>query len=94
MPGCTLVVSPLVALIRDQDLHLQEKQSQCAPSFVHAGYSLTMRDSVECLTFTAKMPLAKINEGYNRLRDTTGKEVKLCYVTVRLSLPTYAFKSD
>ncbi|KAH9047166.1 ATP-dependent DNA helicase [Lactarius hengduanensis] len=27
MPGCTLVVSPLVALIKDQNLHLQERRS-------------------------------------------------------------------
>ncbi|KAN0134227.1 ATP-dependent DNA helicase [Lactarius tabidus] len=74
MPGCTLVVSPLVALIRDQDLHLQEKQ-------------------IECLTFTAKMPLAKINEGYNRLRDTTGKEVKLCYVTPERFAKSEDFRS-
>ena len=43
-------------------------------------------DIVECLTFTAKMPQSRITEGYNRLRDPTGKEVKLCYVTVRPSL--------
>lgn len=92
MPGCTLVVSPLVALIKDQDLHLQGKQSQCAPSLALASQSLTIQNTVECLTFTAKMPQAKITEGYNRLRDLTGKEVKLCYVTVRLSLATSAVK--
>ncbi|KAF8270129.1 P-loop containing nucleoside triphosphate hydrolase protein [Lactarius quietus] len=74
MPGCTLVFSPLVALIRDQDLHLQEKQ-------------------IECLTFTAKMHKAEITEGYNRLRDATGKEVKLCYVTPERLAQSDEFRS-
>ena len=44
------------------------------------------------------MPKAKITEGYDRLRatvrgnDPTGKEVKLCYVTVCLSLPIFTPK--
>ncbi|KAH9059765.1 P-loop containing nucleoside triphosphate hydrolase protein [Lactarius vividus] len=79
VPGCTLVVSPLVALIKDQNLHLQER--------------------LECLTFTAKMPKAKITEGYNRLRatvkgrDPTEKEVKLCYVTPERLAKSDGFRS-
>ncbi|KAH9019603.1 P-loop containing nucleoside triphosphate hydrolase protein [Lactarius deliciosus] len=80
MPGCTLVVSPLVALIKDQTLHLQERR-------------------IECLTFTAKMPQAKITEGYDRLRatvkgrDPTEKEVKLCYVTPERLAKSNGFRS-
>ncbi|KAH9029421.1 P-loop containing nucleoside triphosphate hydrolase protein [Lactarius pseudohatsudake] len=80
MPGCTLVVSPLVALIKDQNLHLQERR-------------------IECLTFTAKMPQAKITEGYDRLRatvkgsDPTEKEVKLCYVTPERLAKSDGFRS-
>jgi ATP-dependent DNA helicase Q1 len=98
MPGCTLVVSPLVSLIKDQGLYLQKKNSQCAaPSLALAGRSLTML-AVEYLTFTAKESKAKITEGYIRLRatitgdDPTGKEVKICYVTVCPSLPLSPLK--
>src|SRR6266702_1500845 len=70
------------------------RETQSVRSFSRSGWSIADDvDTVECLTFTAKMPQAKITESYNRLRatvrgnDPTEKEVKLCYVTVCFSLP-------
>ena len=69
------------------------KKTQSVRSFSRSHWSIVDdAETVEYLTFTSKMPKAKITEGYDRLRaivrgnDPTGKEVKLCYVTVGLSL--------
>jgi len=81
-PGCTLVISPLVSLMRDQLLHLQENQ-------------------IEGLMFTASMTAAQMSEAYSRLtatatgkgKDSTRKEVKICYVTPERIGKSSKFKS-
>ncbi|KAJ7932543.1 ATP-dependent DNA helicase [Mycena leptocephala] len=67
-PGCTLVVSPLIALITDQILHLRE-----------AGV-----EAVKMTGGTPKPEAREIHNRLlamaNR-RDSQEKEIKLCYVT-------------
>ncbi|KAF8213207.1 P-loop containing nucleoside triphosphate hydrolase protein [Mycena galopus ATCC 62051] len=67
-PGCTLVVSPLIALITDQILHLRE-----------AGV-----EAVKLTGATPKAESREINNRLLAMasrRDTQDKEIKLCYVT-------------
>ncbi|KAI9444014.1 ATP-dependent DNA helicase, partial [Lactarius indigo] len=68
VPGCTLVVSPLVALIKDQDLHLQEKRIECL-TFTAKMRQAKIAEGYDRLRATVKGS------------DPTEKEVKLCYVT-------------
>lgn len=67
-PGCTLVISPLISLITDQILHLQEAGVDAV--MITGG---TKKDDLK--EITARM-LAMV-------RGTATKEIKLCYVTVR-----------
>ena len=67
----------------------------CSPSLARSRWAIADNaDTVESLAFTAKMSKADMVEGYKRLRatfggnDPSGREVKLCYVTVRLSSTT------
>ncbi|KAJ7786162.1 P-loop containing nucleoside triphosphate hydrolase protein [Mycena metata] len=68
-PGCTLVVSPLIALITDQILHLRE-----------AGV-----EAVKLTGGTPKAEAREINNRLlamaGRRRNPGEKEIKLCYVT-------------
>ncbi|KAJ7042384.1 P-loop containing nucleoside triphosphate hydrolase protein [Mycena alexandri] len=68
-PGCTLVVSPLIALITDQILHLRE-----------AGV-----EAVKLTGGTPKPEAREINNRLlamaGRRRNPGEKEIKLCYVT-------------
>ncbi|KAJ6621593.1 P-loop containing nucleoside triphosphate hydrolase protein, partial [Mycena sp. CBHHK59/15] len=68
MPGCTLVVSPLIALITDQILHLRE-----------AGV-----EAVKLTGGTSKPDSRDIHQRLLSMADHTlaeQKEIKLCYVT-------------
>ncbi|KAJ7654965.1 ATP-dependent DNA helicase [Mycena polygramma] len=67
-PGCTLVVSPLIALITDQILHLRE-----------AGV-----EAVKLTGGTPKAESREIHNRLLAMatrRDSQEKEIKLCYVT-------------
>ncbi|KAK7064352.1 ATP-dependent DNA helicase [Favolaschia claudopus] len=67
-PGCTLVVSPLIALITDQILHLRE-----------AGV-----EAVKLTGGTPKAEAREIHDrlvAMGNRRLSGGKEIKLCYVT-------------
>ncbi|KAJ6519666.1 ATP-dependent DNA helicase [Mycena sanguinolenta] len=66
-PGCTLVVSPLIALITDQILHLRE-----------AGV-----EAVKLTGATPKSESREIHDRLVAMsrRQVHGKEIKLCYVT-------------
>ena len=80
--GCTLVVSPLIALMADQVLHLKENNgentyqyhiypSECPP--------------VEAVMLNSTTPKHEINQTYERLMNppANGQEgIKLLYVTV------------
>ncbi|KAH8978842.1 P-loop containing nucleoside triphosphate hydrolase protein [Lactarius akahatsu] len=80
MPGCTLVVSPLVALIKDQNLHLQERRIECL-TFTAKMPQAKKTEGYDRLRATVKG------------RDPTEKEVKLCYVTPERLAKSDEFKS-
>ncbi|KAI9567984.1 P-loop containing nucleoside triphosphate hydrolase protein [Boletus coccyginus] len=69
MPGCTLVISPLISLITDQILHLQE-----------AGV-----DAVMLTGGTSKAQANEIQQRLTAMASSRAgaqqKEIKLCYVT-------------
>ncbi|KAG8216338.1 ATP-dependent DNA helicase [Butyriboletus roseoflavus] len=69
MPGCTLVISPLISLITDQILHLRE-----------AGV-----DAVMLTGGTSKSQSSEIQQRLTAMASSRGgaqqKEIKLCYVT-------------
>ncbi|KAF8122865.1 ATP-dependent DNA helicase [Boletus edulis] len=73
MPGCTLVISPLISLITDQILHLRE-----------AGV-----DAVMLTGGTSKAQANEIQQRLTAMASSRGeaqqKEIKLCYVTACLS---------
>lgn len=64
-PGCTLVISPLVSLMRDQLLHLQENDIE-GLMFTASMSNAERADAYNRLTATA---------------SSNRKEVKICYVT-------------
>ncbi|KAG9311882.1 ATP-dependent DNA helicase [Chiua virens] len=69
MPGCTLVISPLISLITDQILHLRE-----------AGVEAVMLTGG-----TSKAQASEIQQRLTAMAASRGaaqqKEIKLCYVT-------------
>lgn len=65
MPGCTLVISPLVSLMRDQLLHLQENDIE-GLMFTASMSNAERNEAYNRLTATA---------------SNNRKEVKICYVT-------------
>ncbi|KAI0253441.1 P-loop containing nucleoside triphosphate hydrolase protein [Lactifluus subvellereus] len=68
MPGCTLVISPLISLMKDQILFLKEKNIE-ALMFTASMSSAVMADAYDRLIATATG------------NDPMRKDVKLCYVT-------------
>jgi len=80
--GCTLVVSPLIALMADQVLHLKENNGKdtylrriSAPEF----------PPVEAVMLNSTTPKHEIDQAYERLMNppANGREgIKLLYVTV------------
>ncbi|KAI0259713.1 P-loop containing nucleoside triphosphate hydrolase protein [Gloeopeniophorella convolvens] len=68
MPGCTLVVSPLISLMKDQIFHLREQNIEAL--MLSGGMSKSeLAEATQRLIATATGT------------DHTRKEVKLCYVT-------------
>ncbi|KAH0834694.1 P-loop containing nucleoside triphosphate hydrolase protein [Lanmaoa asiatica] len=69
MPGCTLVISPLISLITDQILHLREADI----------------DAVMLTGGTSKAQASEIQKRLTAMASSRGggqqKEIKLCYVT-------------
>ncbi|KAG8983933.1 hypothetical protein FRB90_005641 [Tulasnella sp. 427] len=73
-PGCTLVISPLIALITDQILHLQEAGVEAV---MLTG--TTSKEDTQAIFARLK---GEGDRGHIRLADgRTSKEIKLCYVT-------------
>ncbi|KAI9462915.1 ATP-dependent DNA helicase [Lactarius psammicola] len=80
MSGCTLVVSPLVALIRDQNIELQERRIECL-TFTAKMTQARITEGYSRLRATV------------RGNNNTEKEVKLCYVTPERLAKSDGFRS-
>ena len=80
--GCTLVVSPLISLMADQILHLQENNSKGPDQY---RISPSKRPLVEAVMLNSTTPKHQVEQAYERLMTppANGEEgIKLLYVTV------------
>ncbi|KAH7925066.1 ATP-dependent DNA helicase [Leucogyrophana mollusca] len=69
-PGCTLVISPLLSLMRDQLLHLQE-----------AGVEAVMLTGGTPKSLSDEIQSRLISLALSKSSGQAGREIKLCYVT-------------
>lgn len=72
-PGCTLVISPLISLITDQILHLQD-------AGIEAVMLTGTTSKEESRSIFARLT-GEGNRGHIQAADGNHKEIKLCYVT-------------
>ncbi|CAE6507720.1 unnamed protein product [Rhizoctonia solani] len=77
LPGCTLVISPLVALIMDQVMHLRENGIEAVMLTGATGKEET-RSIMQRLAQASKSKRIVAADMAGNSRD---KEIKLCYVT-------------
>ncbi|KAG9048491.1 hypothetical protein FS837_012747 [Tulasnella sp. UAMH 9824] len=73
-PGCTLVISPLISLITDQILHLQD-------AGIEAVMLTGTTSKEESRSIFARLTGEGNRGSYIRAADGNQKEIKLCYVT-------------
>ncbi|KZV99558.1 ATP-dependent DNA helicase [Exidia glandulosa HHB12029] len=81
--GCTVVISPLIALITDQILHLREAGGTCLEAVMLTG--ATGKDATR--NIMARMT------AYDPQKSKDEKEIKLCYVTPEKIAKSKTFKA-
>jgi ATP-dependent DNA helicase Q1 len=100
--GCTLVISPLISLMTDQVLHLEEAGGEyCVNFFYASATNISPVEAAMLMGATSKHDKTEIIKNLRILAekqlDPSHKPIRLLYVTVSglVSLPRcFLFKPD